>query len=110
MSIPNLACTESIALQRIDSGTRSAIATWDEPLAGLPSTVKVGNEKQTFGPHLLARRAAEAYCKSVCITIPFPKTYQKLNKVRARKISQLYEDLVSTRDANNQVNQSEAAD
>jgi hypothetical protein len=37
-------------------------------------------------------------CKSPSITIPFPKTYQELNKERAKKIAQLYDDLVSTPD------------
>jgi hypothetical protein len=94
MSVPP---SESIPLQRIDSGTKST--SWDEPLVGLPAKTKVGDQMLTSGPHLPARRAAEAYCKSVGITIPFPKTYKKLNKERAQRIAQLYDDLVSTPDA-----------
>jgi hypothetical protein len=89
MSVPP---SESIPLQHINSGTKST--SWDEPLVGLPAKAKVGDQMLTFGPHLPARRAAVAYCKSVGITIPFPKTYQKLNKERAQRIAQLYEDLV----------------
>ena len=46
----------------------------------------------TFGPYLPARRAAEAYCKSVGITLPFPRLYQKLDTTRAKQIAQLYDE------------------
>jgi len=66
--------------------------SWDEPLQGLPATVNVDGKDMTFGPYLPARRAAEAYCKSVGITLPFPRLYQKLDTTRAKQIAQLYDE------------------
>jgi hypothetical protein len=65
----------------------------NEPLQCLPATVNIDSIDMTFGPHLPARRAAEAYCKFVGITLPFPKVYQKLNIPRAKNIAQLYDEM-----------------
>lgn len=65
----------------------------NEPLQGLPATVNIDGTEVTFGPYLPARRAAEAYCRSVGITLPFPKVYQKLNIPRAKQVAQLYEEM-----------------
>ncbi|KAH7067144.1 hypothetical protein FB567DRAFT_615949 [Paraphoma chrysanthemicola] len=64
--------------------------THDSP-ADLPATVKVDGKDMTFGPYLPARRAAEAYCESVGIIIPFPKRDHKLNIARSKLIAQQYD-------------------
>ncbi|KAH4182371.1 hypothetical protein HBI81_247910 [Parastagonospora nodorum] len=65
----------------------------NKPLQGLPDTVNIDGIEMTFGPYLPARRAAEAYCRSVGITLPFPKVYQKLNISRAKQVAQLYDEM-----------------
>lgn len=56
-------------------------------------TVNVDDKDLIFGPHLPARRAAEAYRKSVATTIPLPKVYQKLNMARVKQIAKLYDEV-----------------
>jgi hypothetical protein len=65
---------------------------WDEPLQGLPAIASIDGKDMKFGPYLPARRAAEAYCRSVGVTRPFPKVHQKLNITRAKRIAELYDE------------------
>ncbi|KAF2638387.1 hypothetical protein P280DRAFT_520397 [Massarina eburnea CBS 473.64] len=71
-------------------------ALHDKPLRGLPSKIKVDGVYITFGPHLPARRAAEAYLRSIGKKPVFPRVYTKLNRDRSTRIAQLYEELQPT--------------
>jgi hypothetical protein len=60
----------------------------DPPLEGLPSKVTVpGRGKITFGPYLPARQAAETYAQQSGIPYNPPKTYAKVDVVRAERIA-----------------------
>ncbi|GJC77667.1 hypothetical protein ColLi_00505 [Colletotrichum liriopes] len=68
-----------------------------EPLIGLPTVVSVDGIKIKFGPFMVARRAAIAYCLSVGLPPgSFPRTYAKANKKTAAHIARLYNELQPT--------------
>lgn len=63
------------------------------PLAGLPATVKVDGRDVTFGPHLPARAAAEAYARKYGIDYRPPGAYVKVDPERSRRIAAAYADM-----------------
>ncbi|EFR05417.1 hypothetical protein MGYG_08429 [Nannizzia gypsea CBS 118893] len=67
---------------------------YTDPLIGLPTRIPVDGVKVEFGPDLEARRSAIAYCLSVGISPDsLPRNYAKVDKNRARRIAQLYDEL-----------------
>ncbi|KAI0002845.1 hypothetical protein F4779DRAFT_630833 [Xylariaceae sp. FL0662B] len=65
-----------------------------EPLIGLPASVIVDGVRVECGPLLRARRAAIKYCLMVGISPnSLPRTYAKVDKARAARIAQLYDEL-----------------
>lgn len=82
--------TSNSGVERSDSVTASE--DWNALLHGLPATANVNGKDMTFRPYLPARRAGEAYSKSVGITNSFPKVYCKLNIPQAKAIAKLYDE------------------
>jgi len=63
----------------------------DEPLAGLPATVKVDGRDVTFGPFAPAREAARRYSERSGIPHEPPTSYVKVDPERATRIAQAFE-------------------
>lgn len=63
----------------------------DQPLTGLPATVKVDGRDVTFGPFAPARQAARAYAESAGIKYKPATTYEKVDPERAKRIADAFE-------------------
>lgn len=98
--MPGLIYPVEVQGYRISGDTAAALAEnylHTEPLIGLPVSVAVDGVKTTFGPHMVARRAAITYCLLFGISPnSFPRTYAKVDKDRAAKIACLYDELQPT--------------
>ncbi len=69
---------------------QSAAATL-EPLAGMPTNIKVNGETVKFGPHAPARAAAAAIAKAAGIEHSPPATYARVDVERATRIAAEFE-------------------
>lgn len=69
-------------------------ADGQKPLEGLPQKpIKLGNEFYVPGPNARLRNAAANYMKEAGIPYHPPTVYEKLDKERAGKIAQAFEDM-----------------
>lgn len=65
----------------------------DTPLAGLPATVTVDGQQVTFGPFAPARAAARAYAAAAGLPYNPPRTYEKVDPERAKRIAQAFDEM-----------------
>jgi hypothetical protein len=66
----------------------------EKPLEGLPQKpIKLGNEFYVPGPNARLRQAAREYMKEAGLPYNPPTVYEKLDKERAAKIAQSFEDM-----------------
>jgi hypothetical protein len=65
----------------------------DAALEGLPAEVTVDGKTVTFGPFAPARRAAEQYMRKAGRSYHPPTRYAKLDRERATRIAQAFEDM-----------------
>lgn len=63
-------------------------------LAGLPATVRVGDEEKSYGFSDTIRTVAARYMAAVKLPYNPPKTYRKVDQARAKKIAAEFEKMV----------------